>query len=66
MDYTIEMVKAAHGDFHADEEIFNKLMQDAEKPLHLSCIKFTKLSGLVKLYNRKHNMDGPIKAFQNY
>ena len=34
VDCTIEMVKAAHDDFHADEEIFNKLLQDAEKPLY--------------------------------
>ena len=44
VDYTIEMVKAAHGDFHADAEIFKKLLQDAEKPLYPGCRKFTKLS----------------------
>ena len=53
VDSTIEIVKAVHEDFHADAEIFKKLLQDAEKPLYPGCRKFTKLSALVKLYNLK-------------
>ena len=63
MDYTIEMVKASHDDFHADEEIFNKLIQDTEKPLYPSCRKFTKLSALVKLYNLKARYGWSDKGF---
>ena len=32
---------------------FEKLLNDAEKPLYEGCKKFTKLSTLVKLYNLK-------------
>ena len=63
VDCTIEMVKAAHDDFHADEEIFNKLLQDAEKPLYPGCRKFTKLSALVKLYNLKARYGWSDKGF---
>ena len=66
VDCTIEVVKAAHDDFHADAKIFKKLLQDTEKPLYPSCRKFTKLSTLVNYTIRKHDMDGLIKAFWNY
>ena len=64
------MVKAAHDDFHddfhVDEEIFNKFLQDAEKPLYPGCRKFTKLSALVKLYNLKARYGWSDKGFHNY
>ena len=33
--------------------MFGRLLEDAEKPLYLGCMKYTKLSALVKLYNLK-------------
>ena len=63
VDSTIDMVKAVHDDFHADAEIFKKLLQDAEKPLYPGCRKFTKLSALVKLYNLKARYGWSDKGF---
>ena len=31
--------------------MFGRLLEDAEKPLYLGCMKYTKLSALVKLYD---------------
>ena len=53
------MVKATH----ADVEIFNKLLQDSEKPLYPGCRKFTKLYALVKLYNLKAQYGWYDKGF---
>ncbi|RVW66354.1 hypothetical protein CK203_065181 [Vitis vinifera] len=50
---TVEMVHAIEDEFMTDPMSFKKLLEDAEKPLYPSCIKFTKLSALVKLYNVK-------------
>ena len=63
VDCTIEMVKAAHDDFHADAEVFNKLLQDTEKPLYPGCRKFIKLYALVKLYNLKARYGWSDKGF---
>ncbi|RVW61746.1 hypothetical protein CK203_065428 [Vitis vinifera] len=50
---TVEMVHVVDDEFMTDPISFKKLLEDAEKPLYPSCIKFTKLSTLVKLYNVK-------------
>ncbi|KAA0053557.1 hypothetical protein E6C27_scaffold190G001230 [Cucumis melo var. makuwa] len=48
-----EMVEIAHEQYSKDPSSFEKLLNDAEKPLYEGCKKFTKLSTLVKLYNLK-------------
>ncbi|KAA0040584.1 putative TNP2-like transposon protein [Cucumis melo var. makuwa] len=48
-----EMVEIAHEQYSKDPSGFEKLLNDAEKPLYEGCKKFTKLSTLVKLYNLK-------------
>lgn len=50
---TVEMVQAAHDNYRSDPKLFEKLLEDANKPLYLDWKKFTKLSSLVKLYNLK-------------
>ena len=56
MDYdggnTIEMVEDAFKDCNSDPKAFKKLLEDSEKPLYPGSNKFTKLSALVKLYNK--------------
>lgn len=47
------MVLATHDDCKKDPQSFEKLLDDAEKPLYLGCLKFMKLFALVKLYNLK-------------
>ncbi|RVW60633.1 hypothetical protein CK203_048855 [Vitis vinifera] len=49
----VEMVHVIEDEFMTDPISFKNLLEDAEKPLYLSCINFTKLSALVKLYNVK-------------
>ena len=46
-----EMIEVAHEEYSKDPNEFEKLLNDAEKPLFEGCKKFTKLSTLVKLYN---------------
>ncbi|KAA0041019.1 uncharacterized protein E6C27_scaffold125G002470 [Cucumis melo var. makuwa] len=48
-----EMIEVAHEEYSKDPNEFEKLLNDAEKPLYEGCKKFTKLSTLVKLYNLK-------------
>ncbi|KAA0059543.1 uncharacterized protein E6C27_scaffold518G00570 [Cucumis melo var. makuwa] len=48
-----EMVEISHEQYSKDPSGFEKLLNDAEKPLYEGCKKFTKLSTLVKLYNLK-------------
>ncbi|KAA0039737.1 hypothetical protein E6C27_scaffold2373G00020 [Cucumis melo var. makuwa] len=47
------MVEIVHEQYSKDPSGFEKLLNDAEKPLYEGCKKFTKLSILVKLYNLK-------------
>ena len=53
VDHTVEMVEAAQDDYKANPKLFERLLEDAEKPLYLDCKNFTKLFALVKLYNLK-------------
>ena len=63
VDYTVEMVEVAQDDCKANLELFERLFEDAEKPLYLSCKNFTKLSKLVKLYNLKAKYGWYDKSF---
>ena len=47
------MVEVAQDDYKANPKLFERLLEDAEKPLYLYCKNFTKLFALVKLYNLK-------------
>ncbi|RVW64870.1 hypothetical protein CK203_066167 [Vitis vinifera] len=62
---TVEMVYVIDDEFMTDSILFKKLLEDAEKPLYPSCIKFTKLSALVKLYNVKARYGWSDKSFSN-
>ena len=57
------MVKVMHDDFQANPYFFQKLLNDAEKPLYPGCRKFTKLFALVKLYNLKARYGWSDKGF---
>ena len=46
---TLEMVHAAQDECMNDPMSFKKLVEDAEKPLYPNCLKYNKLSALVKL-----------------
>ncbi|KAL0536272.1 hypothetical protein IC582_025215 [Cucumis melo] len=48
-----EMIEVAHEEYSKDPNEFEKLLNDAKKPLYEGCKTFTKLSTLVKLYNLK-------------
>ena len=50
---TIDMINAAQVNCMNDPQVFGRLFEDAEKPLDPGCIKYTKLSALVKLYKLK-------------
>ena len=62
---TVEMIHAMKDEFMEDPISFKKLLEDAEKPLYLGCVKFTKLSALVKLYNVKARYGWSDKSFPN-
>ncbi|KAL6320534.1 hypothetical protein AAG906_007613 [Vitis piasezkii] len=62
---TVEMVHVIDDEFMTDPILFKKLLEDAKKPLYPSCIKFTKLSALVKLYNVKARYGWSDKSFSN-
>ncbi|KAL6350674.1 hypothetical protein AAG906_028127 [Vitis piasezkii] len=47
------MVEAAQDYYKANPKLFERLLEDAEKPLCPNCKNFTKLSTLVKLYYLK-------------
>ncbi|KAK9289837.1 hypothetical protein L1049_007997 [Liquidambar formosana] len=57
------MVQAAHDNYTSDPKLFEKLLEDADKPLYPDCKKFTKLSSLVKLYNLKGRYGWSDKSF---
>ena len=44
MDYTIKMVEAAQEDCKDNPKLFERLLEDAERPLYPGCKNFTKLS----------------------
>ena len=46
-----------------DPEIFKRIREDAEKPLYPKCKKYTKMSGLVHLYNVKEKHGFSDKGF---
>ena len=60
---TIDMVNAAQVNCMNDPQVFGRLFEDAEKPLDPGCIKYTKLSALVKLYNLKARYGWSDKGF---
>ena len=62
---TVEMVHVIDDEFMTDPILFKKLLEDAKKPLYPSCIKFTKLSTLVKLYNVKAWYGWSDKSFSD-
>ncbi|RVW24082.1 hypothetical protein CK203_091324 [Vitis vinifera] len=57
------MVEAAQDDCKANPKLFERLLEDAEKPLYPDCKNFTKLSALVKLYNLKERYGWSDKSF---
>ncbi|RVW62905.1 hypothetical protein CK203_059764 [Vitis vinifera] len=57
------MVEAAQDDCKANPKLFERLLEDAEKPLYPDCKNFTKLSTLVKLYNLKGRYGWFDKSF---
>ncbi|KAL6327729.1 hypothetical protein AAG906_024698 [Vitis piasezkii] len=57
------MVEAAQDDCKANPKLFERLLEDAEKPLYPGCKNFTKLSALVKLYNLKGRYGWSDKSF---
>ena len=63
VDYTVEMVEAAQDDYKVNPQLFERLLEDAEKPLYPNCKNFTKLSVLVKLYNLKAKYGWCDKSF---
>ena len=60
------MVEAAQEDYKDNPELFERLLQDAEKPMYHGCKNSTKLSALVKLYNLKQDIGGPIKSSMGF
>ncbi|KAF7154393.1 hypothetical protein RHSIM_Rhsim01G0019000 [Rhododendron simsii] len=60
-----EMVEAAYNDCATDPDKFKKLLEDAEKQLYPGCMKFTKLSALVRLFNFKVGSGLSNKWFSN-
>ena len=46
----IEMINDAYKHCNDDPKAFKELLEDAEKPLYLGSTKYTKISGIVKLY----------------
>lgn len=60
---TVEMVHDVFKYCDNDVESLWDLLEDAEKPLYPSCTKYTKLSGLLKLYNVKGRYGWSDKSF---
>lgn len=59
----IDMVQAAHEEFTGDPDSFQKLIEDAEKPLYPSCSSHTKVSTLIRLFNIKEKGGWSDKSF---
>nr|GMC77719.1 LRR receptor-like serine/threonine-protein kinase GSO1 [Ipomoea batatas] len=58
-----EMMRDVQGDFSEMPLEFKSLFDNAEKPLFSGCSKFTKLSGVLKLYNLKAKNGWSDKSF---
>ena len=63
MDYTREMVEVPQDDCKDNPDLFERLLEDVEKPLYPGCKNFNKLSALVKLYNLKARYGWSDKSF---
>ena len=48
-----DMLQAVGKNFNSNPSTFETLLNDSEKPLYDGCAKYTKLSGVLKLYNLK-------------
>ena len=60
---TIDIVNVAQVNCMNDPQVLGRLLEDAEKPLYPRCMKYTKLSALVKLYNLKARYGWSNKGF---
>ena len=63
MDNTIEMVQDAKNDYRDDPKMFERILEDVEKPLLLGYTNFTKLFAPVKLFNLKARYGWSNKSF---
>ena len=54
-----------HDTCNGDTKSFETLLKDAEKPLFPGCVKFTKLSALIRLYNIKGRNGWSNKSFSD-
>ncbi|XP_073045885.1 uncharacterized protein [Primulina eburnea] len=59
----IDMVHCVYESYAENPSQFNKLLEDADKPLYPGCAKFTKLSAIVKLFNLKAKYSWIDKSF---
>ncbi|KAK2653269.1 hypothetical protein Ddye_013125 [Dipteronia dyeriana] len=62
------MVKKVQDAFEFSKEnpkLFENLLEDAEKPLYPGCLKYTKLSTLMRLYNIKGKYGWSDSSFSN-
>ena len=59
------MVNDAFDTCNSDPKSFETLLKDAENPLFPSCVKFTKLSALIRLYKIKWRNGWSDKSFWN-
>ncbi|XP_057425762.1 uncharacterized protein LOC130719140 [Lotus japonicus] len=62
-DRVEEIVNMVEDDFRECPEMFEKLKTNAEMPLYDGCTKFTKLSGVLNLYNLKAGNGWTDKSF---
>ena len=62
---TIEMVQSVNESVLGDIEGFQKLLENAKKPLYKGCTKYTKLSATVKLFNIKAKSGWSDKSFSD-
>ena len=62
---TVEIVNDAFDTCNSDPKSFETLLKDAEKPLFPGCVKFTKLSALIRLYNIKGRNGWSDKSFSD-
>ncbi|XP_052299096.1 uncharacterized protein LOC102608724 isoform X2 [Citrus sinensis] len=62
---TVEIVNDAFDTGNGDPKSFETLLKDAEKPLFPGCVKFTKLSALIRLYNIKGRNGWSNKSFSD-
>ncbi|XP_075499222.1 uncharacterized protein LOC142537603 [Primulina tabacum] len=59
----LDMVHCVYESYAENPSQFNKLLEDADKPLYPGCAKFTKLSAVVKLFNLKAKYSWSDKSF---